>query len=206
MTASAAIAIVQIKGGNYMSILSECLCDECRKRHHHNDCNCLKNRHQHNKFNFHRNNHHHDDCNYHKNDHHHDDCNCLKNRHRHDKCNCHKNNHHHDDCNCHKHNNHHDDCFCDDRFSVRLGGLTSGMSFRLRQLLDCDIKIIVAEENETIQGKLVTVGTDFIEVLVRDVRDEKEKKGKKRKKEKCRCTMQSRIVPFESIKFIENLD
>ena len=71
------------------------------------------------------------------------------------------------------------------------------MSFRLRQLLDCDVKIMVSD-NERIQGRLVNVGTDFAEVLMKEVT------SKKRKKD-CKCKMHSRIVPFESIMTIENL-
>lgn len=146
--------------------------------------------------------------------HHECQCNeCKKFHHHHNQCNCHRNNHQHNQCNCH--NNHYhsfkDSChhekhgdffenrtFCDDRFAVRLGGLKHGMAFRLRQLLDCDIKINVVEENEKIHGKLVIVGTDFVEVLVNN--------EPKQRKQKCRGKMQSRIIPFESIKFIENLD
>ena len=176
-----------------MSIHHECQCDECKKFHHHHDkCNCQKN------------NHHNNQCNCRKNDHRHNQCNCQKNDHQHNQCNCQNNLNHR-----FHHEKHHDRfenrLFCEDRFVVRLGGLRNGMAFRLRQLLDCDIKIIVADENEKIHGKLVFVGTDFVEVLVNNDRVEMTRKGKQRKQE-CTGKMQSRIVPFESIKFIENLD
>lgn len=166
-----------------MSINHECQCDDCKKGHQHDKCNC------------------------HMNHHHHDQCKCQKNDHQHDKCQCQKNHHHCEkkDTDCCHHEKYNDcfenRCFNDDRFVVRLGGLTSGMAFRLRQLIDCDINIVVSEGNEKIQGKLVYVGTDFVEV-VKNAPDKKGIKGNK----KCGSKKESRIVPFESIKFIENLD
>ena len=162
-----------------MSMHHECQCDECKKFHHH-----------------------HDKCNCQENNHHNNQCNCQKNDHQHNQCNC-QNNHNHR----FHHEKHHDRFenrfFCEDRFAVRLGGLRNGMAFRLRQLLDCDIKIIVADEHEKIHGKLVFVGTDFVEVLVNNdwVMTRKGKQCKE-----CTSKMQSRIVPFESIKFIDNLN
>ncbi|WP_144553692.1 hypothetical protein [Peribacillus simplex] len=70
------------------------------------------------------------------------------------------------------------------------------MAFRLRQLIDCNVKIIIAEEKEIIKGKLIFVGTDFVEIQVNNDLDKKVKKD-------CGCKTKCLIVPFESIKFIE---
>ncbi|RFU61744.1 hypothetical protein [Peribacillus glennii] len=95
-----------------------------------------------------------------------------------------------------------DKCFdrrflCGDRFHLRLAGLQSGLAFRLRQLLDHDVKIEC--EDEEIEARIDHVGTDFIEVMML-----KEKKNR-RVKEDCGCKGKFRIIPFEKIKFVESL-
>jgi hypothetical protein len=188
-----------------MSIQHHCNCVACRKFNHHlNTCKCQGSKN------------HHDNCNCQRFNNHHDNCNCQRFNNHHDNCNCHGFNNHHNfnnfnsfndnqfhrkglDCCHHDHDfKHHDSfegrLFCDDRFRVRLGGLKSGMAFRLRQLLDCDVKLLIAEEKEKIKGKIILVGTDFVEILINNDQFKSD------------CKMKTHIVPFESIKLIENLD
>jgi hypothetical protein len=170
----------------------DCKCNRCKKFKHHDDnCKCDRC----NKFH-----HHHDNC--HCNDcrkfhhHHHNDCHCDD---------CRKfDHHHHNDCHCddckrfHSHHHFLDDRFiCDDRFRFRLGGLTTGIAFRLRQLIDCKVRIIVDGEKKII-GKILFVGTDFIEVFADHDPDKKHRKD-------CDCK-KALILPFDAIKFFEQLD
>lgn len=83
-------------------------------------------------------------------------------------------------------------CYCDKKFRIRLGGLTSGLAFRLNQLTGCDIKLVIEGETMPIEGKLKLVGTDFAEILLQDNEEQENP-----------CN-QFLIVPFESIKFIES--
>ncbi|WP_394171956.1 hypothetical protein [Guptibacillus hwajinpoensis] len=55
---------------------------------------------------------------------------------------------------------------CDDRFKVRLGGLQSGLNFRLRQLIDCEVKLTVecGGECEEVIAKICFVGSDYVEI------------------------------------------
>ena len=54
---------------------------------------------------------------------------------------------------------------CDDRFAVRLAGLEGGLNFRLRQLIGEEIELFVqAPEQKIINGVIVEVGGDFIEL------------------------------------------
>lgn len=104
-------------------------------------------------------------------------------------------------CKTSKHHTNHNDCCgdrkcCDNRFRVRLGGLTNGMAFRLSQLVDCDVKLIIDGELDKIEGRLTLVGTDFVELLVRNKLDKKNIANRHCKK--------FLTVPFESIKFIES--
>lgn len=81
--------------------------------------------------------------------------------------------HHHGHFNDHfdHHDFHRDDCicerfFCDDKFKVRLGGLTSSLNFRLRQLIGCKVKLRVdcGGECKVILAEICFVGRDFVEV------------------------------------------
>ncbi|MDQ0218904.1 hypothetical protein ELQ35_10490 [Peribacillus cavernae] len=60
------------------------------------------------------------------------------------------------------------DKFCDDRFQIRLGGLQSGLAFRLRQLIDCDVRIKTecGDRCEEFDAVICFVGSDFVEVNV----------------------------------------
>ncbi|MFC4403392.1 hypothetical protein [Gracilibacillus xinjiangensis] len=133
----------------------------------------------------------------------------------------------------HNHQFDREGCFCesfvcDDRFKVRLGGLTGGMNFRLRQLIGCEVKMKVdcGEECRDIQAEICFVGRDFVEVNVHkelddhmdDIDDDMEEEElekdcphcKKHKRKKCKkCAKHKRrkqdfvIFPLESIKWFE---
>ena len=147
----------------------------------------------------------------------HRECNC--NNHNSKKCDCHKQDRDKHDCHnhdCHKHDCHKHDCHkhdcnkcdncdhhnhcdccdnrecCDKRFRIRLGGLKSGLAFRLDQLSGCNIKLFIEGETKPVEGKLILVGTDFAELLLKNKVDKKNKFD------------QFLIVPFESIKLIES--
>jgi hypothetical protein len=164
-------------------------CDECRKHHqHHSFCGCkggFKNhdfgRHDHHFF-----------------DHQHHSCGCkgFKNHDfdQHDHRFFH---HEHHLCGCKgfkdndfRHDHH---CLCDDRFRFRLSGLRSSMAFRLRQLMDCRVKIAL-EEDMIIHGKIMFVGNDFIEVVA--VKKDKVKKEFKKK---------VILIQFHQIKWVERV-
>jgi hypothetical protein len=103
---------------------------------------------------------------------------------------------------------------CDDRFRIRLAGLDGGMAFRLRQLVDCDVKLEVDCENEDekVTGKICFVGSDFVEILTH----KKERKKKVPSKNRLRrrrvknkldgkrdfCKEVNRLIPFETIKSV----
>ena len=155
--------------------------DNWHNNHHHDDKKCKCDKHDHN--------HHWYDDEWHNN-HHHDDKKCKCDKHDHDH-HWHDdewhNNHHHDDkkCKCdkHDHDHHwkkHKRCFdlypgspcCDDRFAVRLAGLEGGLNFRLRQLLGEDIELfVIAPEETVINGTIVEVGGDFVELKPKGLRN-----------------------------------
>lgn len=187
-------------------------CPKCKKpRHHHqHDCDCKKHDHKH---------HHHHDCDC-KNFDHHDHFETCKHPVIFDRrfvvkeCDF----HHHDSFDFHDDfclNNH---FICDDRFRFRLAGLEGGMAFRLRQLIDCDVKIELEcgeNEEEMLQGRICFVGADFVEIDV--MKKEKKKKKVKRnrlmqkrvikKKKTCKENKDEfRILPFESIKSVSIME
>ena len=109
------------------------------------------------------------------------DCDCPKTSHHHDydldykhrsglRCCSHKCSPHqgcHDSCSCHCHRSR---CscrknLCDTDFSIRLSGLQDGLNFRLRQLLWCEAEFEL-EAGNTVKGTIVSVGSNFVEVLV----------------------------------------
>lgn len=118
--------------------------------------------------------------------------NCLEKSHRHDfdlnckrssytrchqhECCSHKGSspqdHHHRCCCCHR--SHCRKTLCDTDFSIRKGGLQDGLNYRLRQLLWCEAEFEL-DDGKTINGTIITVGSNFVEVLVksRDQVDEK---------------------------------
>ena len=109
------------------------------------------------------------------------DCHCQKTSHHHDydldyknrsctrcclhKCNSHQGCHDRCCCSCHRSRCRKD--LCDTDFSIRLGGLQNGLNFRLRQLLWCDAEFELDAGN-TVKGTIVTVGSNFVEVLVEE--------------------------------------
>ena len=95
---------------------------------------------------------------------------------------------HHHQCTHHKQRY----CYCDKKFRIRLGGLTSGLAFRLHQLTGCNIRLFIEGETMPVEGKLKLVGTDFAEISLRN-HEERENR--------CNPFL---IVPFDSIKFIES--
>lgn len=54
---------------------------------------------------------------------------------------------------------------CDTDFSIRLGGLQDGFNYRLRQLLWCEAEFEL-DNGDKIQGMVVSVGSNFVEVLI----------------------------------------
>ncbi len=97
--------------------------------------------------------------------------------------------------------------YCDSNFLVRLGGLHSGMAFRLRQLLDCRVKICLhtGEGSKIITAKLCMVGSDFIEVrrLVKKAKLKKTIRTCNSQKTKRSRPRNFRMIPFDTIKWIE---
>lgn len=91
-------------------------------------------------------------------------CGCKEHSHNHDKrCKC------NDKCNC-RNNHSHNHCrkdLCSDDFRLRLGGLQNGLDFRLRQMIGCEVKIEL-ENGEEVYGKICYVGSNFVELIVRD--------------------------------------
>lgn len=131
--------------------------------------------------------------------------------------------HHHDDC-------HHDrfdvrdrfigdDRFlCDNRFQLRLGGLQSGLAFRMRQLIDCEVRIKVdcGGESDEFGAVICFVGSDFVEVEVFEDRDKDRDRDKNRVRDKDRDRDRGkkprkkrhyghkfRIIPLEHVKMVE---
>ncbi|WP_102027557.1 hypothetical protein [Salirhabdus sp. Marseille-P4669] len=93
----------------------------------------------------------------HKFDRHHHDHHSFDDHHDHYH---HGSPHFHDDCICEK-------SICDDHFKVRLGGLTHGLNFRLRQLIGCKVKLNVdCDGCEKILAEICHVGSNFVEVKV----------------------------------------
>ncbi|MEN8698016.1 hypothetical protein [Bacillus infantis] len=123
-------------------------------------------------------------------------------------------------CSCH-HDIHHsqaaDSFLCDDRFQIRLGGLQGNLAFRLRQLVDCKVKMQLecGSSCEEILAKICFVGSNFVEVKVIEVlgnteeeedpeeeeEEEEEEAEEKPKKKKKKNTF--RIVPMEDLKWVE---
>ncbi|MBB6454784.1 vacuolar-type H+-ATPase subunit I/STV1 [Salirhabdus euzebyi] len=69
--------------------------------------------------------------------------------------------HRYETCLCDRH-------LCDDHFKVRLGGLTNGINYRLRQLTGCKVKLSVdaGSETEKILAEICHVGSNYVEVKV----------------------------------------
>ena len=111
---------------------------------------------------------------------------------------------HQHDCCCYRHS-HCRKKLCDNEFSIRLGGLQYGLNARLRELLWCKAEFEL-DDGKTINGTIVSVGSNFVEVLVKSENQVEEtiveateedlnkelvqkkpvKKGKKRKHKKGR--------------------
>ena len=94
-------------------------------------------------------------------------------KHCHSNCHC-SNFHKHDYSPCHAEccSNHNCCCggrcrrdLCSPSFRTRLGGLQSGLNFRLRELLWCNIKFGLEDGNE-VKGRLISVGSNFVEILL----------------------------------------
>lgn len=113
-------------------------------------------------------------------------CSCKKTSHHHDyeldhkkrscmrccpheccshKCSPHQDCHDRYCCSCHRGRCRKD--LCDTDFSIRLSGLQGGLNFRLRQLLWCEAEFELDGGN-TIKGTIVSVGSNFVEVLVEE--------------------------------------
>ncbi len=88
-----------------------------------------------------------------------------------------------------------DSCLCDDNFRVRLSGLRSGMAFRLRQLIDCRVRMVL-EENVRVHGKITFIGSDFVEIV----------SAVKKDKNKHEFTKKVLLVQFDQIKMVEHVD
>lgn len=70
------------------------------------------------------------------------------------------------ECCCTCHHNHCRKNLCDTDFSIRLGGLEGGLNFRLRRLLWCEAEFEL-DNGEKVKGTIVSVGSNFVEVLVK---------------------------------------
>jgi hypothetical protein len=92
---------------------------------------------------------------------------------------------------------------CDRNFLVRLGGLQNGMAFRLRQLVDCKVKLGIEFEGEEqeVKARICFVGTDFIEVRML-----KNQKKVTRGKKKVVRKQKFLIIPFDRIRWVTILD
>ncbi|RXJ02417.1 hypothetical protein DS745_06855 [Anaerobacillus alkaliphilus] len=78
------------------------------------------------------------------------------------------------------------------------------MSYKLRQLIGCEIKMDIScgEDCEIVEGKLCFVGSDYVEVELKD--DKKDRRDPCKKKDKKEKDKFVRIYPFESIKSFEH--
>ena len=74
----------------------------------------------------------------------------------------------HDRCCCSCHRGRCRKNLCDTVFSIRLGGLQDGLNFRLRQLLWCEAEFELDDGN-SVKGTVVSVGSNFVEVIVDDM-------------------------------------
>ncbi|MCI2255560.1 hypothetical protein L2D08_14395 [Domibacillus sp. PGB-M46] len=158
--------------------------------HQHHSCGCKG--FKHNDFGLH---------DHHFFHHQHHSCSCKGFKHNdfglHDHQFFHHQHHSCGGCKDFKHNDflHDHHCLCDDRFRFRLSGLRSSMAFRFRQLIGERVKVAL-EEEKIVQGKIIFVGNDFIEIVVK-VKKEKHKHEFKKK---------VFLVQFDEIKWVERLD
>ena len=79
------------------------------------------------------------------------------------KCNPHQGCHDRYSCHCSRCRKN----LCDSDFAIRLSGLQDGLNFRLRQLLWCEAEFEF-EAGNTVKGTIVSVGSNFVEVLVKE--------------------------------------
>lgn len=103
--------------------------------------------------------------------HYNSDCNCREDRHNDDCCKDHRS------CSCTQNYLHKSCCFCqcnhcskdlcNTDFKIRLAGLQGGLNFRLRQHL-WDKAEFELDNGNIIQGTIVFVGSNFVEVLVEE--------------------------------------
>jgi uncharacterized protein YifN (PemK superfamily) len=64
---------------------------------------------------------------------------------------------------------------CTTRVITRIGGLTEGLSYKVRKMLNCDVIVKVSCEHEdfTIKGELISVFTEAVELKVEVNKDRK---------------------------------
>ncbi|TKD71051.1 hypothetical protein [Pseudalkalibacillus hwajinpoensis] len=91
-----------------------------------------------------------------------------------------------------------DRLICDDRFKVRLGGLQSGLNFRLRQLIDCDVilKFECGGECKEIKARICFVGSDYVEIMEHHSHSENDEDESEQKKKKKKDHL---IIPMKNI-------
>jgi hypothetical protein len=54
---------------------------------------------------------------------------------------------------------------CSDNVIIRLGGLTDGLAYRLRELIGCDIQVEHrCDDDRLTEGKLASVGSEYLEI------------------------------------------
>lgn len=97
---------------------------------------------------------------------------------------------------------------CSSTFSVRLAGLQDGLNFRLSQLLWCKAEFEL-DNGATINGTIVTVGTNFVEVLAEDSRqltDPASKASNKKHSQKKHNKCQTWIFSIDKIANIQPKD
>jgi hypothetical protein len=173
--------------------------NEMKYSHHQPHCSCCGNH----KNDHYDRNHPHHQSHFHPDKH---PCSCHDNFHQ-DKhsCSCQDDFHHSQIA---------DSFLCDDRFQIRLGGLQGNLAFRLRQLIDCKVKMQLecGDSCEEILAKVCFVGSNFVEVKVMEVLEAEEEdedldeeidnccEGKKKKKKK---QNKFRIIPMEDVKWVE---
>ncbi|WP_156028867.1 hypothetical protein [Sporosarcina sp. D27] len=99
-------------------------------------------------------------------------CTCYEKIHHDDCCHhydysCCNHNHYKHECCC---SSHHFGCrkdLCNPCFRIRLGGLQDGLSFRLRQMICCEVEFTL-ENDKNVIGTIVFVGSNFVELFVID--------------------------------------
>ncbi|WP_046175723.1 hypothetical protein [Domibacillus indicus] len=69
------------------------------------------------------------------------------------------------------------------------------MAFRLRQLIDCRVRMVL-EENVRVHGKITFIGSDFVEIV----------SAVKKDKNKHEFTKKVLLVQFDQIKMVEHVD